>query len=110
MTITESLAERNFALDAPASISLDDWLAEEATLPDGSFVALEGGEIVGYSRLMRHDNDGVAEDGLTVVRRDRRGRGIANALKRLELAWAAGERPSRGRAPGRSRATTRCAA
>jgi mycothiol synthase len=79
----------DFALDGPATLSLDDWLREEATLPEGSFVALEDGEIVGFSGLMRHDNDGVAEDGLTVVRRDRRGRGIASALKRMELAWAA---------------------
>jgi mycothiol synthase len=79
----------DFALDGPATISLDDWLLEEATLPEGSFVALDHGEIVGFSGLVRHDNDGVAEDGLTVVRRDRRGRGIASALKRMELAWAA---------------------
>ena len=39
---------------------------------------------------MRHDNEGVAEDGLTVVRRDWRRRGLATALKRRELAWAAG--------------------
>ncbi len=38
---------------------------------------------------MRHDNPGVAEDGLTVVARDWRRRGLAMALKRLELAWAA---------------------
>ncbi|MDQ2981658.1 MAG: GNAT family N-acetyltransferase [Actinomycetota bacterium] len=56
---------------------------------DRIFVALAGGEIVGYSGLMRHDNPGVAEDGLTVVRRDWRRRGLALALKRLELAWAA---------------------
>ena len=79
----------DFALDAPASISLESWLLEEATLPEGSFVALEDGEVVGYSGLLRHDNEGVAEDGLTVVRRDRRLRGLALALKRMELAWAA---------------------
>ncbi|HEU5066172.1 MAG TPA: GNAT family N-acetyltransferase, partial [Gaiellaceae bacterium] len=38
---------------------------------------------------MRHDNPGVAEDGLTVVARDWRRRGLAIALKRLELEWAA---------------------
>jgi GNAT superfamily N-acetyltransferase len=37
---------------------------------------------------MAHDNDGVAEDGLTVVRRDWRRRGLAKALKQRELAWA----------------------
>jgi mycothiol synthase len=79
----------DFALDGPVSISLESWLREEATLPAGSFVALEGGQVVGYSGLLRHDNEGVAEDGLTVVRRDRRRRGLALALKRMELAWAA---------------------
>jgi GNAT superfamily N-acetyltransferase len=38
---------------------------------------------------MEHDNDGWAEDGLTVVRRDWRRRGLARALKSLELRWAA---------------------
>ena len=78
----------DFALDGPATIAFDEWLREEATLPEGSFVALEGGQVVGFSGLVRHDDEAVAEDGLTVVRRDRRGRGIAYALKRMELAWA----------------------
>jgi mycothiol synthase len=79
----------DFATVAPASVSLEDWLREEATLPGGSFAALAEGEVVGYSGLMAHDNPGVAEDGLTVVRRDWRRRGLAGALKRLELHWAA---------------------
>jgi mycothiol synthase len=70
-------------------VSLEQWLRDEATLPEGSFVALVGGEIVGYSGLVEHDNDGVAEDGLTVVHRTWRRRGLGFALKRLELAWAA---------------------
>jgi mycothiol synthase len=74
----------------PASITLDEWLREEATHPEGSFVALAGGEIVGYSGLMRDtDVPSRAEDGLTVVRRDWRRRGLGFALKRAELAWAA---------------------
>ena len=40
------------------TISLEDWLADEATLPEGSFVALAGDEIVGYSGLCRHDDAG----------------------------------------------------
>jgi mycothiol synthase len=79
----------DFATVAPASVSLEDWLREEATLPGGSFAALAEGEVVGYSGLMAHDNPGVAEDGLTVVRRDWRRRGLARALKHLELHWAA---------------------
>jgi mycothiol synthase len=78
----------DLAIDGDVVIALDDWLRDEATMPGGSFVALHAGKIVGFSGLMRHDNPGVAEDGLTVVARDWRRRGLAMALKRLELAWA----------------------
>jgi mycothiol synthase len=78
----------DMAVSMPVTISLDDWLAEEATVPEGSFVALAEGEIVGYTGLCR-DGAGVVEDGLTVVRRDWRRRGLAEALKRSKLAWAA---------------------
>ena len=79
----------DMATAQPVRISLDDWLAEEATLPEGSFVALADGQIVGYSGLCRRgENASAAEDGLTVVRRDWRRRGLATALKRAELAWA----------------------
>jgi mycothiol synthase len=72
------------------TISLEDWLADEATVPAGSFVALADGEIVGYSGLCRLGDDAtLAEDGLTVVRADWRRRGLATALKRAELRWAA---------------------
>lgn len=81
----------DMALDGPATISLEDWLSDEATYPGGSFVALAGGEIVGYSGLCKL-GEGVAEDGLTVVRRDWRRRGLATALKRRELTWAAANR------------------
>jgi mycothiol synthase len=74
----------------PVTISLEEWLADEATLPEGSFVALADGEIVGYSGLCAHPTDeATAIDGLTVVRRSWRRRGLATALKRAELAWAA---------------------
>jgi GNAT superfamily N-acetyltransferase len=67
------------------------WLREEATRPEGSFVAYEGSEIVGYAGLMEHGNGSAsAEHGLTVVRRDRRRQGIARALKLTQLHWAAG--------------------
>ena len=42
----------DLATDRPASISLRQWLHEEATLPEGSFVALAGEEIVGFSGLL----------------------------------------------------------
>jgi mycothiol synthase len=97
------------ATERPATIPLEDWLRDEATLPEGSFAALMDGEIVGYSGLLRHDNPGTAEDGLTVVRRDWRRRGLASVLKEMELAWAA----ANGFAevvPGRSEVTRACGA
>jgi GNAT superfamily N-acetyltransferase len=67
----------------------ETWLRDEATRPDGSFVALEGDAPVGYAGMVEHANGAsVAEHGLTVVRRDRRGRGIARVLKQTQLHWA----------------------
>jgi mycothiol synthase len=78
----------DMATTVPVTISLDDWLRDEATIAEGSFVALVGDEIVGYSGLCRQP-DGLVEDGLTVARRAWRRRGLARALKKAELAWAA---------------------
>ena len=74
----------------PAHVPLDEWLRDEATLPGGSFVAIVDGEIVGWAGLNAwNDDDTRAENGLTVVDRAWRGRGLATALKRRQLAWAA---------------------
>ena len=43
----------DMATTMAVTISLEDWLADEATFPGGSFVALADGEIVGYSGLCR---------------------------------------------------------
>jgi len=75
----------------PVSYRIETWLREEATRPDGSFVAVENCVIVGYAGLMEHANGPAsAEHGLTAVRRDCRRRGIARALKQAQLHWAAG--------------------
>ena len=67
----------------------ESWLRDEATRPDGTFVAFDGGELIGYAGMTDHANgDATAEHGLTVVRRDRRRRGIARALKLSQLHWA----------------------
>jgi mycothiol synthase len=87
--LAQSEGYADLAIDGEVVVKLEDWLKDEATLPEGSFVALHEGQIVGYSGLVGHDNPGVAEDGLTVVARDWRRRGLALALKRLELEWAA---------------------
>ena len=76
-------------LPGPVTYRLDTWLREEATRPDGSFVAVEAEGIVGYAGLIEHANGpATAEHGLTAVRRDRRGRGIARSLKQTQLHWA----------------------
>jgi mycothiol synthase len=88
------VAEEGYAdLPLPGEVTykLETWLREEATRPDGSFAAFENGEPVGYAGLTEHANGtATAENGLTVVRRDRRGRGIGRLLKRTQLHWAAG--------------------
>src|SRR6476660_3422125 len=89
-----ALAQQGFAdmvlKTGSAAVSIDEWLREEATLPGGTFVALEHGIIVGYAGLNAwSDDDTRAENGLTVVDRRWRGKGLATALKRRQLAWAA---------------------
>ena len=77
-------------LPGDVSFFLAEWLRDEASRPGGSFAAFENGEPVGYAGLLEHANGAAtAEPGLTVVRRDRRGRGIGWALKHAQLHWAA---------------------
>jgi mycothiol synthase len=81
---------QDFAIDVPIEISLDTWKREWLTWPEGSFVALAGGEVVGCAGLIRdEDHPDRAENSLTAVRRDWRRRGLASTLKRMTLAWAA---------------------
>jgi GNAT superfamily N-acetyltransferase len=83
-------AYADLPLPGEVTYNLDEWLREEATRPEGSFVAFEEGEIVGWAGLSTHANgDATAEHGLTAVRRDRRGHGIGRVLKRTQLCWAA---------------------
>jgi mycothiol synthase len=83
-------AYADLPLPGEVTYQLDEWLREEATRPDGSFVAFQDGEIVGWAGLNVHANGvATAEHGLTAVRRDRRGSGIGRALKRAQLHWAA---------------------
>jgi mycothiol synthase len=72
------------------TVPLDEWLRDEATLPAGSFAALDGDRVVGYAGLLSwNDDDTRAEHGLTAVDREWRRRGLATALKRRQIAWAA---------------------
>jgi len=71
-------------VDAP---SYEVWLEEEVPGPV-AFVALDDGDVVGFAALMER-GPGLLEHGLTATRRTHRRRGIATALKRTEIAWAA---------------------
>ena len=87
------LAQQGYAdmvlTTGPVNVPLDEWLRDEASLPGGSMVALAGDQIVGYAGLVAWEDDpSKAENGLTVVHRDWRRRGLAMALKRRQLAWA----------------------
>ena len=87
------VAEQGYADLALASgsmrVTLAEWLRDEATLPGGSIVALDGERVVGYAGLLSwNDDDTRAENGLTAVDREWRRRGLATALKRHQLAWA----------------------
>lgn len=89
-----AVAEQGYAdmklVTGPARVSFEEWLGEDATLPGGSIVALADGRIVGWAGLIAFADDPTrAENGLTAVDRAWRGRGLAAAMKRRQLRWAA---------------------
>ena len=83
-------AFRDFALDRPIEVSLEDWKREWQVWPEASFVALAHGELVGMAGLHADDDRPErAENSLSAVHGAWRRRGIASLLKRTVLAWAA---------------------
>jgi GNAT superfamily N-acetyltransferase len=71
----------------------EEWLAEDmrgpGDLPEATFMALAGDEVVGYAKFsLTEAQPDVAHHDLTGVKRAWRRRGIAGALKRAEIAWA----------------------
>lgn len=78
----------DFATAAALDVSREDWQANWAS--DLMFLAVHDGQVIGCAGLDRDpDQPARAEHGLTAVRRDWRGRGIAALLKRHTLHWAA---------------------
>lgn len=92
-TAYDTLASEAFAdmaLDRPVEATPEEWEHEWLTHPEAAFLALADGEVVGCAGLQPDaDFPERAENALTAVRRDWRGRGIALALKRTTLVWAA---------------------
>jgi len=73
--------------------SFEEWLSADmegtSDRPAATFLALADGEVVGYAKLaLSSARPTVALHDMTGVRRAWRGRGIAGALKRAEIAWA----------------------
>ena len=73
--------------------TFEEWLARDmqgmSDDPRSVFVALADGEVVGYAKLsLLPDTPQRAYHDLTGVRRSWRGKGIAAALKRTQIAWA----------------------
>ena len=67
---------------------LSEW-AERVRSSLLTLVALEAGVVVGFADVeLRSAEAGVLDNNLTTVRRSHRGRGIAEALKRTQIAWA----------------------
>jgi GNAT superfamily N-acetyltransferase len=53
---------------------------------DAYFIALEGERVLGYGYLEHEDEQW--KNGFMAVARDARGRGVAGAIKRAQIAWA----------------------
>jgi GNAT superfamily N-acetyltransferase len=70
-------------------ISPEQWASEWVTWPEATFAGLAGDMIVGMAGLNQDDDQPErAENALTTVRREWRGRGVARALKETAIAWA----------------------
>jgi GNAT superfamily N-acetyltransferase len=84
-------AEADVPAAYPADVrSFEHWRRRSLgplSIRELSFVALEGEEVVGYA-VMGRAGTGDVTHWMTGVRRDRRGRGIATALKRAQIAGA----------------------
>jgi len=78
----------DFAVDTPLEVTPQRWT--QSWLGEPMFLALHDGEVVGCAGLgLDPDQPTRAENALTAVRRDWRGRGLAVHLKLITLAWAA---------------------
>jgi GNAT superfamily N-acetyltransferase len=59
------------------------------SIPEATFVALQGDKPVGYARLVWHDEEaGIGYHQMLGVTHAFRGRGIASVLKGKQIAWA----------------------
>jgi GNAT superfamily N-acetyltransferase len=80
--------------DAPVQAgSYDEFAALHLSgpryIPDATFVAVAGDEVVGYAQLAWMSRAArIADHAMIAVRNGWRGRGVAQALKAAQIAWA----------------------
>lgn len=80
----------DMATDQPVVVTREQWEREWLASPEAMFLGLVDGVIVGCAGLeLDTDEPTRAENALTAVLREWRGRGIAQALKRRSLSFAA---------------------
>src|ERR687888_192054 len=84
-------ASRDIPVEGMTNRPFEEWralyLEGPSAVPEATLAAVADGEVVGYASLFAYPG-GSAEHGLTAVLRPWRGRGIATALKRTQIAWA----------------------
>ena len=81
----------DMATDRPVLVSREEWERDWLSWPEAMFLALDGDEIVGCAGLEYDpDRPDRSEHAVTAIARRWRRRGLASALKRLTLHFAAG--------------------
>jgi GNAT superfamily N-acetyltransferase len=70
------------------TFTFDEWTpwGRDGHPPEAHFIALERDGVIGYGYL--EERDGTWKHGFTAVARAWRGRGVAGAVKRAQVAWA----------------------
>jgi mycothiol synthase len=85
------VSEPDIPAARPAAVgSFEHWRRRNLgplAIPELSFAALDGGEVVGYA-IVGRSGSGEPMHWMTAVRRDRRGRGLATALKSAQITAA----------------------
>jgi GNAT superfamily N-acetyltransferase len=93
-TASEAMPDIPYYAGVPMSAgSLEEFAARSFAgpkyIPEGTFIAVRDGQVVGYAQLAWMSRGaGVADHAMLAVRRAWRGRGIAKALKARQITWA----------------------
>jgi mycothiol synthase len=83
-------AFQDMAVISQLDVTREEWHRDWIGDPTAMYLAVAGGEVIGMAGLIDDaDEPHRAENALTVVRREWRGRGVAATLKRMTLALAA---------------------